>query len=134
MICKKCGRCCSSSTEFGVIITPEDMKSISKYLGMRMSEFVNIYCFNICIEDILIYFLKSNGEQCVFLDKNLCSIYDVRPTQCVLAPYAFFSSYELWKHLSCVPDENTFNKLKLDSSDLDRKIIASIMDGYYINE
>lgn len=78
--CLQCANCCKNySPRFK---TP-DVKRISKHLGMRESEFIDVY-------------LKVDAEgdfvaktlPCPFLGAdNYCSIYDQRPSDCQRFPY-----------------------------------------------
>lgn len=78
--CLKCGNCCKN---YSPRFTPPDVKRISKHLGMKEGDFRDTY-------------LKVDEEgdsvmktmPCSFLgDDNYCSIYEVRPTDCVRFPY-----------------------------------------------
>ncbi len=78
--CLTCAACCKNySPRFK---TP-DIKRISKYLGMKESEFINTY---LNVDEEGDFVVKSTP--CPFLDSdNLCSIYEVRPSDCVRFPY-----------------------------------------------
>lgn len=78
--CLDCGNCCKSiSPRFK---TP-DLKRISKFLGMKESQFIETYLR-----------LDNDGDYvvhcspCPFLqDNNECEIYEVRPGDCANYPY-----------------------------------------------
>ncbi len=78
--CTKCAACCKNySPRFK---TP-DVKRISKHLRLKESEFIDIY-LNVDADGDFV--VKSTP--CPFLgDDNLCSIYEVRPSDCVRFPY-----------------------------------------------
>src|SRR6476620_5805336 len=78
--CLDCAACCKNySPRFK---TP-DIKRISKHLKMRESEFIDTY---LKLDDDGDYVVKTTP--CPFLGAdNFCSIYEVRPSDCVRFPY-----------------------------------------------
>lgn len=78
--CLKCANCCKNySPRFK---TP-DIKRISKHLKMRESEFIDTY---LQVDEEGDFVVKS--LPCPFLGAdNYCSIYEVRPSDCVRFPY-----------------------------------------------
>ncbi|MBG9376944.1 YkgJ family cysteine cluster protein [Panacibacter sp. DH6] len=78
--CLDCAACCKNySPRFK---TP-DIKRISKHLKMRESEFIETY---LRIDEDGDYVLQV--KPCPFLGAgNLCSIYEVRPSDCERFPY-----------------------------------------------
>lgn len=78
--CLKCANCCKNySPRFK---TP-DVKRISKHLGMRESEFIDVY---LKVDEEGDFVVKT--LPCPFLGTdNYCSIYDQRPSDCQRFPY-----------------------------------------------
>ena|SRR5579875_3002872 len=78
--CLQCAACCKNySPRFK---TP-DVKRISKYLGMRESDFIEKY---LRVDEDGDFVVKSSP--CPFLGSdNFCSIYEVRPSDCARFPY-----------------------------------------------
>jgi Fe-S-cluster containining protein len=78
--CLQCANCCKNySPRFK---TP-DIKRISKHLGMRESSFIDTY---LKIDEDGDYVVKQTP--CPFLgEKNVCTIYDERPSDCKRFPY-----------------------------------------------
>src|SRR6266487_4906551 len=78
--CLQCANCCKNySPRFK---TP-DIKRISKHLKMRESEFIDKY---LKVDEDGDFVAKSTP--CPFLGAdNFCSIYEVRPSDCVRFPY-----------------------------------------------
>ena len=78
--CLSCAACCKNySPRFK---TP-DVKRISKHLGMKESEFIDTY---LNVDEEGDFVVKSTP--CPFLGTdNFCSIYEVRPSDCVRFPY-----------------------------------------------
>lgn len=78
--CLDCAACCKNySPRFK---TP-DIKRISKHLKMRESEFIDTY---LKLDEDGDYVAKTTP--CPFLGTdNFCSIYEVRPSDCIRFPY-----------------------------------------------
>lgn len=78
--CLDCAACCKNySPRFK---TP-DLKRISKHLKMKEGDFIDRY---LTLDNEGDYVLKS--KPCSFLGSdNMCSIYDVRPSDCARFPY-----------------------------------------------
>lgn len=78
--CLQCANCCKNySPRFK---TP-DVKRISKHLGMRESEFIDVY---LKVDEEGDFVVKT--LPCPFLGTdNYCSIYDQRPSDCQRFPY-----------------------------------------------
>jgi Fe-S-cluster containining protein len=78
--CLTCAACCKNySPRFK---TP-DVKRISKHLGMKESEFIDTY---LDVDEEGDFVVKSTP--CPFLGAdNFCSIYEVKPSDCVRFPY-----------------------------------------------
>lgn len=94
-ICKKCGDCCKNGI---IVLYPEDIEAISKFLKMEQKEFIEMYCKETIItinttKNFCVYYL-DNVNSCVFLtDDNLCSINNVKPLQCKLGPESDFTRF-----------------------------------------
>lgn len=78
--CLDCAACCKNySPRFK---TP-DIKRISKFLNLKEGVFIETY---LTIDEEGDYVLKK--KPCAFLGKdNICSIYEVRPSDCARFPY-----------------------------------------------
>lgn len=129
--CKKCGLCCKNE-EIGPIVTPEEVKIISRHIEEDYFDFLNQNCKKSYIvvdgKKYEIYFLNKIESGCVFLTKdNLCSIYSVRPYQCRNTPFDFLSQYKYWKHMKCVNFEEFEN---IDSTKQDKMFLCKILEGY----
>ena len=78
--CLTCANCCKN---YSPRFTPPDIKRISKFLGIKDGEFKEKYLVQDEIGDHV-----TKTKPCPFLgDDNYCSIYEVRPTDCVRFPY-----------------------------------------------
>ncbi len=78
MNCRECAECCRM-TECEV--SDRDIKEMSKFLGIKPSEFRNNYTMEGSDGEVI---LKRNDKDgCVFLAKDKsCSIYEGRPANC----------------------------------------------------
>jgi len=82
MGCKKCGTCCRWNGY--VYITKDDIKNISLYLNLNETDFIDKY--TVLTSNRQGLSLTEKDGNCVFLNKNSCEIYSVRPKQCVDFP------------------------------------------------
>ncbi len=76
--CLNCLDCCSSKD---IIITTKDIERISKHLKLSIDDFIKTKLRKTETK----YYFKN--ESCEFLSNNGCSIYNVRPTTCVIYPF-----------------------------------------------
>jgi len=78
--CTVCANCCREAT---VKLQERDVEHLSKFLRLSQSRFLSEYTEQ--AEEGLV--LKRNEGGCVFLDGNLCSVYEARPSTCVGFPH-----------------------------------------------
>jgi len=87
--CDYCGgRCCYGDSGY-IWVTEQDMVAISDYCKIEYSEFIKDYV-RIEHNKYTLKDLKYDGYYfCVFfdIDKRQCSIYPVRPKQCISFPF-----------------------------------------------
>jgi Fe-S-cluster containining protein len=96
--CTACANCCRLAT---VKIAERDVEKLAKRLGVSPSHFVTEYTVEDPEEGRI---LKRNEGGCVFLEGNLCSVYDVRPHTCVTFPHLTRGSGSLLSRLWEMPD------------------------------
>ncbi len=78
--CLQCANCCKN---YSPRFKAPDIRRISKHLKMKEGDFINTYLYADAEGD---YVLQT--KPCAFLGAdNYCSIYDVRPSDCVRFPY-----------------------------------------------
>jgi len=80
--CTACANCCRVAT---TKITERDVERLSKFLGMKTSEFLRDYA--VSTEDEGLILKRDDQSGCVFLSGNLCSVYEGRPTTCENFPH-----------------------------------------------
>lgn len=80
--CTGCGVCCKLAGGF-VYVSDERIQALADYLNLSLTEFTDTYL------DIHQnkYVLKSAGPACIFLENDVCKVYDVRPEQCRTFPF-----------------------------------------------
>jgi len=82
--CQGSGKCCRYRDGYAhVYVSLPERRALAKRLGMRASDFTRAYCLK--SDDS--YELKSAGDACIFLDGNMCSVYEARPGQCRSWPF-----------------------------------------------
>lgn len=85
--CTSCANCCKTMTP---TYKREDIRRISAHLGMKPKEF----------KEKWLYKEKKTGDwmntsqPCQFLVKNMCSIYEVRPTDCAEFPHHSIKEFD----------------------------------------
>ncbi|MCD6246310.1 YkgJ family cysteine cluster protein [candidate division WOR-3 bacterium] len=103
---EECHKCCSGSPGI-ILVTEEEIETISDFLSIEKTEFIktyiriikNYYSVNFGFIDRA-YSLKENAENdCIFLKNGRCSIYPARPAQCKTYPFwpSIVSSQSSWK-------------------------------------
>jgi uncharacterized protein len=78
--CTQCANCCRVAT---TQINDRDAERLARYLGVKLPVFLSDYT-EVTAEGRI---LKRTENGCVFLEGNLCSVYDVRPQTCELFPH-----------------------------------------------
>src|SRR5690242_7481104 len=73
MDCTSCANCCRVAT---TQITERDAERLARFLRIKTADFLRDYTEDTEEEGRI---LKRNENGCVFLDGNLCSVYDARP-------------------------------------------------------
>ena len=81
-----CSECCKLSGGF-VFLSEDEAQKIAEYLKTDEENFLKF--FTRIIDDQLAL-VDGDEDNCVFLEDDLCMIYDVRPLQC--RTYPFWSS------------------------------------------
>jgi Fe-S-cluster containining protein len=79
--CTTCANCCRVAT---VKVTERDAEKLAKRLGVKIEKFWADYVEENPEEGAV---LKRGTDGCVFLEGNLCSVYDARPHTCETFPH-----------------------------------------------
>ncbi len=92
--CTQCGNCCTGAPGY-VWVNDEESEAIGESLGITTEQFLGEHAHRVRGRWTLneVWNDDVDGYDCVFLrreektGKALCSIYDVRPTQCRTWPF-----------------------------------------------
>jgi uncharacterized protein len=79
--CATCANCCRVAT---ARISERDVLKLSKFLGVTPARFLVDYALETEDEGLV---LRRNEAGCVFLDGNLCTVYEARPHTCQDFPH-----------------------------------------------
>jgi Fe-S-cluster containining protein len=79
--CTECANCCRKAT---AVVSGRDVQRLAKYFRISSAQFMKEYTVNSEEEGRV---LRRTENGCVFLEGNLCSIYDVRPHVCEGYPH-----------------------------------------------
>ncbi len=91
--CDECGgKCCYGESGY-IFVSIDEIMAIATFLGMSVEEFCMKYVKR--VDNIRFSLIekkckdKSKGMSCIFFDENTnkCSIYQVRPQQCISFPF-----------------------------------------------
>ena len=100
--CTSCANCCRVAT---TQITDRDAERLARYLGLRLSDFLIQYTTESAEEDRI---LKRNEGGCIFLEGNLCSVYEARPQTCELFPHLVKGNGSLVSRMWHMPDRAVY--------------------------
>jgi Fe-S-cluster containining protein len=100
--CTACANCCRVAT---TPVTERDAEHLAKYLRIKLSDFLRDYTVETEDEGRI---LKRDQNGCVFLDGNLCSVYDARPNTCELFPHLVKGNGSLLSRMWHMPDRAVY--------------------------
>jgi len=100
--CTACANCCRVAT---TQVTERDMEHLAKYLRVKVDDFLRDYTEETEDEGRI---LKRNEGGCVFLDGNLCSVYDARPNTCEVFPHLVKGNGSLLSRMWFMPDRAVY--------------------------
>jgi uncharacterized protein len=79
--CTQCANCCRVSE---ISINQRDVEKLAKFIGVTEREFDQQFT---ALDGAGAKILKRNESGCVFLEGNLCSVYEARPQNCANFPH-----------------------------------------------
>lgn len=94
--CTACANCCRQTV---VAVPPEEIAAIARYLGIDTDLAVRQYTTP-DPENSQRRVLRNERDACVFLDEDLCMVYDVRPAACRQFPHVTEHCHSLGGRLS----------------------------------
>ena len=80
--CTQCANCCKVAT---TTLNERDVERLAKYLRIPQAKFLAEYTNESADEGRVLKRTKAAG--CIFLDGNLCSVYEARPETCQKFPH-----------------------------------------------
>jgi len=115
--CTGCGNCCRVAT---TQITERDVEKLAKFLGLTVAKVIADYTIDSKDEGRI---LKRTENGCIFLEGNLCSVYDARPHTCELFPHLIKGAGSLLSRMWHMPDRavycpivfNTLEEFKIET-------------------
>lgn len=96
--CTACANCCRVAT---VKVNERDAEKLARALGVNRDRFLSEYTQQDEQEGRI---LNRGPSGCVFLQGNLCSVYEARPRTCVNFPHLARGPGSLWSRLWQMPD------------------------------
>jgi uncharacterized protein len=115
--CTACANCCRVAT---TQISERDAERLARHLGLKFSAFLTEYTVDSADEGRI---LKRGKDGCVFLEGNLCSVYEARPQTCELFPHMVKGNGSLASRMWHMPDRavycpivyNTLEQFKVET-------------------
>jgi Fe-S-cluster containining protein len=89
--CTACANCCRHSV---VPVSKAEIEKIARFLDVSQETITRVYTVP-DPDDPASRLLLNSGEACVFLDGNLCMIYEARPKACRDFPHVTVGTHSL---------------------------------------
>jgi Fe-S-cluster containining protein len=99
--CTRCANCCRVAS---TPINDRDAQRLAGYLGVKLAVFLSDYT-ELTAEGRI---LKRTADGCVFLQGNLCSVYEARPQTCELFPHLVKGNGSLLSRMWHMPDRAVY--------------------------
>jgi Fe-S-cluster containining protein len=100
--CTACANCCRVAT---TQINDRDAEHLARFLRVKLPDFLRDYTDETEEEGRI---LKRNENGCVFLDGNLCSVYEARPGTCEHFPHLVKGNGSLLSRMWHMPDRAVY--------------------------
>jgi len=88
--CSSCGgKCCTGESGY-IFLSKSEIYKIAEYLGLSVNDFGIKYLYKKGYKYSIKETKQEDGSyECVFFDQSIggCSIYEVRPSQCITFPF-----------------------------------------------
>jgi Fe-S-cluster containining protein len=101
--CTSCANCCRKAT---AKLREREIDKLAKYIGVSRREFLRDYVTQ--TEDEGPILRRTEEKGCIFLEGNLCSVYDVRPMTCEDFPHLVRGTGSLVSRLWVMPERATY--------------------------
>ena len=95
--CTACGRCCTGGNGY-VWVETSEITALARHLSLTLDDFGRRYLRRVGERYALLE--RDPGGDCIFLRDARCSVYEVRPRQCVTFPFwtQNVRSADTWAH------------------------------------
>jgi len=100
--CTACANCCRVAT---TPVTERDAENLARFLRVKVAVFLRDYTVETEDEGRV---LKRDKDGCIFLDGNLCSVYEARPNTCELFPHLVKGNGSLLSRMWHMPDRAVY--------------------------
>ena len=100
--CTACANCCRVAT---TQVTERDVEHLARFLRVKVADLLRDYTDDTEEEGRI---LKRNENGCVFLDGNLCSVYEARPGTCEHFPHLVKGNGSLLSRMWHMPDRAVY--------------------------
>jgi Fe-S-cluster containining protein len=115
--CTTCANCCRVAT---TQVTDRDVLRLARHLGVSVDDCLKTYTVETQEEGRI---LQRGDNGCVFLEGNLCSVYEARPQTCELFPHLVKGAGSLLSRMWHMADRavycpivfNTLEEFKLET-------------------
>ena len=94
--CTACANCCRHTV---VPLNHTDIENIASYLGIAPDDAARLYTVS-DPDAPASRILRNSGDACIFLERNLCMIYEARPKTCREFPHITVGKHSLGSRLS----------------------------------
>ena len=87
--CTRCAACCTGPDAI-VIVSPPEIRALMDATNLSWDEMVTPYPEDLLEQGQYLTFgwiLRHIRDQCIFLERNCCTVYDVRPWICKTYPF-----------------------------------------------
>jgi uncharacterized protein len=101
--CTQCANCCRVAE---AQVKERDIEKLAKFIGVSHAEFLRDYTQRNDVNELI---LKRTAEKgCVFLEGNLCSVYEARPRSCANFPHLIRGDGSIDSRMWKIVDRATF--------------------------
>ncbi len=100
--CTACANCCRVAT---ATLREREIDNLAKFIGVTKKIFLRDYVEESEEEGLI---LKRTDKGCIFLEGNLCGVYDARPKTCNDFPHLVRGEGSLIARMWHMPDRATY--------------------------
>jgi Fe-S-cluster containining protein len=113
--CTACANCCRVAT---TQVNQRDVERLARFLGVKPQRFLADYTAESDEEGLI---LRRTEQGCLFLDGNLCSVYEARPETCRYFPHLVKGSGSFLSRMWQMPDRAVYCPIVFNSLEAFKK-------------